>query len=228
MKRLITIVFAALVIAAATAGSSTARAGADVSFGVNAPIGDDGHLFFSISSRYFDREPRVVNDWGRRFSDPDDLAVFLYLSSRTRIAPEAIFSYRRNGLSWYDVGVRIGVPVEVWYVPVEQDPGPPYGRAYGYWRKHQRDPHYVMRLSDRECRDLVAVRMAHDYYRVSPQVAMDWRRDGHDVSEMMNREYRQRHGHGNGNEDHDQKGKGNGNGNAQGHGHGHGNKNHDR
>ena len=225
MKRLVTLVFAALVITAATAGSSTARAGVDVSFGVNAPIGDDGNLFFSISSRYFDREPRVVNDWGRRFSNPDDLAVFLYLSSRTRIAPEAIFSYRRNGLSWYDIGVRIGVPVDVWYVPVERDPGPPYGRAYGYWRKHQRDPHYVVRLSDRDVRDLVCVRMAHEYYGVSPEVAMDWRRDGRDVRSIMTREYRTRHGHDHGDQyarrnDHDDEDdQGHGRGNKHGHGH---------
>jgi hypothetical protein len=28
------------------------------------------------------------------------------------------------GSSWYDVGVRVGIPVEVWYVPVARDPGP--------------------------------------------------------------------------------------------------------
>jgi len=244
MKRLVAIVFAALVIAVVAAGSSTARAGVDVSFGVNVPAGDDGRLFFSISSRYFDREPRVVDGWGRRFADPDDLTVFLYLCSHTRLTPEAVFAYRRNGLSWYDVGVRIGVPVDVWYVPVARDPGPPYGKAYGYWKKHQRDPRYVVRLSDRQARDLVCVRMAHEYYGVSPEVAMDWRRDGRDVRTIMTREYRSRHAHDRYDRDdrydrherhgHDDDqgedhggGHGRGHGNKHGHGHdkGHGNGN---
>jgi hypothetical protein len=170
------------------------RAGADISFGVNAPIGNDGNLFFSISSRYFDREPRVVNDWSRRFPNPDDLAVFLHICSQSHLAPDVVFGYRRQGLSWYDVGVRAHLPVDVWYVPVARDPGPPYGKAYGYRRKHQHDPRYAVRLTDREARDLVAVRMAHEYYGVPAETAMDWRRGGGDVRQMMTREYHQRHG----------------------------------
>jgi hypothetical protein len=170
-----------------------ARAGADISFGVHAPLGDDGNLFFSISSRYFDREPQVVNDWGRRFSNPDDLAVFLHVCAQSRLAPEVVYRYRRSGLSWYDVGVRAGLPAEVWYVPVERAPGPPYGNAYGYRRNHERDPRRTARLNDRQVRDLVSVRMAHEYYGVSPEVARNWRRGGCDVRTMMTREYRSRH-----------------------------------
>lgn len=182
-----------LVTATALSLVPAARAGVDVSFGANIPVGDNGQLFFSISSQYYNRPLPVVDDWGRRFADPDDLAVFLHLCSHSRSAPDVVFSYRKQGMSWYDVGVRIGVPLDTWYVPVQADPGPPYGKAYGYRRKHERDPHYKVRLSDRQCRDLVAVRMAHDYYGVSPQVAMDWRRNGTRIDVIMSREYRARH-----------------------------------
>jgi hypothetical protein len=202
----------------------------DISFGANAPIGDDGRLFVSISSHYFNRDERVVTDWSRQFSDPDDLAVFLHICSQTRTSPEIVFSYRRQGMPWFDIGARVGVPVDAWFVPVTGDPGPPYGQAYGYWRHHQQDPRYRVRLSDHQCRDLIAIRMAHDYYHVTPQVAMDWRRQGHDVSNMMNREYRSRHGNGH---DHDRDNDHRGSGNqydrgddhdhdhGPGHGHGH-------
>jgi hypothetical protein len=123
-------------------------------------------------------------------------------------------------MSWFDVGVRVGVPVDAWYVPVTVEPGPPYGKAYGYWRKHKKDPHYAVRLSDRQCRDLVAVRMAHDYYGVSPQVAMDWRRNGTKVNVIMTREYRARHhGAGSGEQDHDDENGDGGHGHAHGRGH---------
>jgi hypothetical protein len=184
---------ASFVISVAVVAGPASRAGVDISFGMNAPIGDDGNLFFSISSRYFDRQPQVVQDWGRQFPNPDDLAVFLHVCSQSRLAPQVVFSYRRQGLSWYDVGVRAGLPVSVWYVPVTRDPGPPYGKAYGYWKKHQRDPHYNVRLTDRQARDLVAVRMAHEYYGVAPEVAMDWRRNGSNVQAIMTREYHTRH-----------------------------------
>jgi hypothetical protein len=193
MKRFKVLLGGVFVASAAMLLAPATRAGVDISFGMNAPIGDDGNLFFSISSRYFDREPRVVQDWGRRFPNPDDLSAFLFICSRTRVAPDVVFRYRNAGSSWYDVGVRVGIPVETWYVPVSRDPGPPYGKAYGYYRKHQSDPHYRVRLTDRQVRDLVAVRMAHDYYGVSPEVAMDWRRNGTDCRTMMTREYRSRH-----------------------------------
>jgi hypothetical protein len=35
--------------------------------------------------------------------------------------------------------------------------------------------------------------MAHEYYQVSPEVAMNWRRGGDNVRTIMTREYRGRH-----------------------------------
>jgi len=223
MKRYNLMIGGLLVASAAMFAAPASQAGVDISFGMNAPIGDDGNLFFSISSRYFDRDPRMVSDWGRRFPNPDDLSVFLQICSSARTSPDAVYRYRSQGMSWYDVGVRVGVPIETWYVPVTRDPGPPYGKAYGYWNKHQHDPNYRVRLSDRQVRDLVAVRMAHNYYGVSPEVAMDWRRNGTDCRTIMTREYRNRHddrrhddhqarngdhGHGDDRDEHHDKGHG--------------------
>ena len=212
-------VFASCLVVAAGVLGPAARAGVDIAFGASVPIADDGRLFFSISSRYFDRDLRTVDSWSRRLPDPDDLSVFLHICAHTRTAPEIIFSYRRQGLSWYDVGVRAGIPVATWYVPVRTDPGPPYGKAYGHWKKHKRNPNYAVRLSDRQVRDLVAVRMAHEYYGVAPEIAMDWRRDGARVDVIMAREYRGRHGGGHGG-DHDRKGPHGGKG-KDGHARGH-------
>ena len=193
MKKLIWISTASLVVLISTLAAPVSRAGVDISFGVNAPVGNDGNLFFSISSNYFDRQPQVVQDWGRRYPNPDDLAVFLQICAQSRQSPQIVFSYRNQGLSWYDVGVRVGLPVDVWYVPVAVDPRPPYAKPYKNYKKHKHDPQYAVRLSDRQVRDLVAVRMAHEYYGVAPEVAMDWRRGGSNVQVMMTREYRARH-----------------------------------
>ncbi len=212
---------AMLAVAASTIGMPVAKAGLDISFGANVPVADDGHLFFSISSHYFDRDVPVVENWGRRFTNPDDLSVFLWITQRSGRSPDVVFSLRRQGLGWLDVGNRCGIPVDAWYVPVAH-PGPPYGRAYGYWDKHKVDPHYRVRLSDHDVRDLVAVRMAHEYYGVSPEVAMDWRRNGESTRTIMNREYRSRHGHGHDHDDdHGEHGHGHGNGGGHGNGHGH-------
>ena len=131
--------------------------------------------------------------------------------------PEVVYRYRRMGLPWYDVGLRAGLPTQVWYIPVERDPGPPYGKAYGYRRNHEHDGRHA-KLNDREVRDLVSVRMAHEYYGVSPEIARNWRRDGCDVRTMMTREYRSRH-RDEGRHDHDGDDRGDGKHHGKHHGH---------
>jgi len=221
MGRLLSVSFAVLGMGLAVPASV---AGVDVSFGMNAPIGDDGNLFFSISSQYFNRQPQTVNDWGRRYPNPDDLAVFLQICSQTRKSPQLVDNYRSLGMSWYDIGVRIGIPVDVWYVPVAVEPGYPYAKSYKHYKKHKHDPHYAMRLSDRQVRDLVAVRMAHEYYGVAPEVAMDWRRGGSNVQVIMTREYHSRH-RGGGHDDHDSNRNDHDSHHGKNHGKSHGKKN---
>ena len=202
MKRMNGVLCVSFAVVAMGLSAPATSAGVDVSFGVNAPVGDDGNLFFSISSQYFNRQPQVVNDWGRRYTNPDDLAVFLQICSRSRKSPQVVHGYRQQGMSWYEVGMRVGLPVEVWYVPVAVEPIGPYAKPYKHYKKHKHDPHYVVRLTDRQVRDLVAMRMAHEYYGVSPEVAMDWRRGGSNLQVIMTREYRSRHrGRGHGDDD---------------------------
>jgi hypothetical protein len=200
MKKLRWLLGVSFVGWAAVVAAPVAHADHDISFGMNAPIGGDMGLFFSISSRYFDRDAQEVNHWARRYPNPDDLAVFLYICSRSSERPEGIDYYRRKGLSWYDVGVRAGVPPDAWFVEVDRNPGGRYSRPYGQWNRYRQNPRHVVRLSDQEIRDLVAVRMSHEYYGVSPEIAMSWRRGGADVRTIMAREYRSRH-HGDGRDD---------------------------
>ena len=218
MKRIGWTSIASIVVIAAASvlAAPAARAGADISFGVNAPVGDDGRLFFSISSRYFDRDERVVDRWGRRFQNPDDLAVFLHILEYSHSSPEVVFNYRNHGMSWYDVSVRVGMPAEAWYVG-------PYGYARGPVRRHGHGDARASRWSDRDCRDFVAVRMAHEYYGMAPEVAMNWRHQGNDVRVMMTREYHQRHAHGDDYRRGDHHDHSHGDDRERGHGNGHGN-----
>ncbi|HEX6852568.1 MAG TPA: hypothetical protein VF139_14325 [Candidatus Polarisedimenticolaceae bacterium] len=208
MKRLLVVTIFVVALVAAPA-----RAGLDVSFGANVPVGDDANLFFSISSRYFDRDVRVIEDWGRRYyPNPDDLSVALYLDRYCGKGPEFYFGLRRQGLGWFEISNRCNVQPDVFFVPVQRDPGPPYGKAYGYWKKHKQDPRHAIVLKDADVRNLVAVRMAHEYYGVPVETAMQWRSSGRDVRSVMTGEYKKRHGKGGsgGDQAKSQKGQGQG------------------
>ena len=170
-----------------------ARAGVDIDLRASVPIGDDAQLFFGINSQYFDRDRPDVEQWGGQCRNPDDLAVLLFLARHSGRPPAQLLALRNDGLSWWQIGLRLDVPMDVWFVSMSRDPGPPYGKAYGHWRKHQRDRRHTFVLSDREARDFVAVRMLHEYYRVDVPTAMKWRASGRDLRTLANREYRQRH-----------------------------------
>ncbi len=178
------------------AAPGPARAGLDVDFGARLRTGDDTEIFVEISSRYFERSPDDVQRWRERCGSADDLAVVLFLSRHTGRPPAHIAALRAQGLSWWQVGSHLGMPVDVWFVPVARDPGPPYGKAYGHWRKHRRDRHHEFMLSDGEVRDLVAVRVLKEYFGVEADVALRWRSSGRDVGELAAVEYRTRHGRG--------------------------------
>jgi len=169
------------------------RAGLDISLGAAVHTGDDTDVYLAVSTRYFDRDRADVDRWNRECRNPDDLAVALFIASHCGKGPDAIFAMHKGGLSWWDVSVRLGVQPDVWFVPVQHDPGPPYGKAYGYHKKHGHNT-AEMQLSDADLRNLVAVRMLHDYYGVSAEVAMDWRSSGRSLREITANEYRARHG----------------------------------
>jgi hypothetical protein len=169
-------------------------AGIDIELGANVQLGDDSELFLSISARYFDHDRAAIDRVAVRYRNPDDLAVALYLGKRANVKAERIHRMRRDGLDWWQISVQLGLPSDIWFVRVDRDPGPPYGKAYGHWKNHQRDKHRAFALSDAEARDLVAVRMLHEYYGVSAQVAMEWRADGRDLRRLVSTEYRSRHG----------------------------------
>jgi hypothetical protein len=175
--------------------SGIAFAGVDVNFGANVHAGDDASLFVSISAQYFDRESRDVEDWQRRcYPNPDDLAVALFLSSNGDRDPDYMFGLRKQGLGWFEISTRCNVPVGAFFLSLGRDPGPPYGKAYGHWRKYRRDKRHVMKLSDDDIRHLVGARLIHEYYDVPLETAMKSRAAGRDVRSVMVREYRSRHG----------------------------------
>ena len=64
------------------------------------------------------------------------------------------------------VGVfdRVGVRPDVLFYGIDRDPGPPYGRAWGYWRHNPRH----VRLSDGDISGLVQVQIGARSARVAP------------------------------------------------------------
>lgn len=86
-----------------------------------------------------------------------DLPVLLLLARESGRSLSALVDLRRSGLSWSIVFGRVGVTYGVLFEGIDRDPGPPYGKAWGHWRKNPKQ----CRLSDDDIRGLVDVQTAH-------------------------------------------------------------------
>ena len=117
----------------------------------------------------------------------------LFISKHSGASLNSIFDLRRKGLGWWDISVRLGVPMDAWFPTVRHDPGPPYGKAYGHYKKHRKNPS-AANLTDADVANLVAVRMLHEYYSVPIEVAMEARASGRALNALMSDEYGKRHG----------------------------------
>ena len=122
-------------------------------------------------------EPLIVRLLDQGLPD-EHLPVVGLLSVRASVPPERIVALRGEGLSFLDISIRLGLGPEVFYVPIAADPGPPYGKAWGYYKKTPRARWNTIVLSDREIVDLANLRLCVDHYRVPPEQVIVLRRQG--------------------------------------------------
>ena len=80
-------------------------------------------------------------------------------------------------------GLRTRAPVEVEvervFVSLPRDPGPPYGKAHGYYKKRgQKNKGSQLVIGDDEFADWVGVRVLSKAYGIEPMAVLDARRSG--------------------------------------------------
>ena len=143
---------------------------AQTAFSIGAQI---GNFHVAVSNYYHVPQREVILIRERRIRD-DDLPVVLFIAQRARVTPATIVDLRLGGLSWWDISVRYGIGPEVYYVPVTVAPGPPYGRAYGHYKKPRTQWNTIV-LSDDDVVNLVHVRFLSDYYHVPPERVIEVR-----------------------------------------------------
>ncbi|HZM68999.1 MAG TPA: hypothetical protein VFB95_01365 [Candidatus Cryosericum sp.] len=85
-----------------------------------------------------------------------DLPVLFFLQHASGWPLPNLVDLRAQRASWSVIFTRVGVPLDVLFVGIPDDPGPPYGNAWGYWKKNPRGA----RLRDRDVCDLVQVQLA--------------------------------------------------------------------
>ncbi len=136
-----------------------------------------------------------------------DLPVVLYLARESRRPVAEIVDLRGSGLDWSSVFTRVGCPHDRLFAGIDRDPGPPYGKAWGYRRKHG-GPAV---LADDDVRGLVQIQIGQRFAGLSPYELAQARGRGISVARLV-AEKKGRHGKGSDDEDEDDQGRGKGKG----------------
>lgn len=150
---------------------------AQVSAGIS--ITDEGikSFYLAIGEHYRVPEQQVVVVREKRIPD-EELPVVFFLATRANVGPDVIVALRLGGKSWLEIVRHYKLSPEIFYVEVTQVSGPPYGRAYGYFKKHPRSKWREMELSDVDVVNLVNLKFMVDHYKYTPEQVIRWRSDG--------------------------------------------------
>lgn len=158
-------VVAALALAFA-ASAAPARASVFYDMTLNLGLGDDQRIFLNVTNDYFAPPPAVATALIQRSPSPvDDFPVVLLLARASKRSPDEILRLRLDYLPWSDIMFRLNISPSVLFAGIDRDPGPPYGKAWGYWKKHPREK---MVIRDRDVVGLAKLQVAAGHQRVSP------------------------------------------------------------
>lgn len=176
-----------------------------------------GNFHVAVANYYHVPEREVLVIRERRISD-DELPVVFFLAQRARVAPARIIALRHAGRSWWDISVHFGLGPEVYYVPVTVVSGPPYGRAYGHYKKSRKHWNTIV-LSDDDIVNLVELRFMSEYYGIAPERVIEARGRHRDFV-TVHSEIGGRHARAERRDDDDRGGPGRGQGKGKGKGRG--------
>jgi hypothetical protein len=187
------------------------EARAQTAVNVSARVGD---FHVAVANYYHVPEREVVVIRERRISD-DELPIVLFMAREARVSPSRVVALRESGRSWWSISVHLGLRPEAYYVPLSVTPGPPYGKAYGHFKKPRHKWNTIV-MSDSDVMHLVHLRFLSEHYHIAPERVVDVRSRHRnvmavhaDIHETHERERR-------GGRDHDDQGKGNGKGKGRG------------
>jgi hypothetical protein len=160
-------------------------ADAAIDFGIS--IGDEGvrGFYLSIGDYYKvpQKEIRIIKE--RRISD-EEIPVVLFFAKRARVSSKAIIDLRMSGKTWMEISIHLGLNPDIFYVPVKEVKGPPYGKAYGHFKKRSRKDWKGITLGDDDVINLVNLRFTSEYYNYKPEEIIRMREKGEDFIKINN------------------------------------------
>jgi hypothetical protein len=109
-------------------------------------VTNDSQYFLNLAVSRYGASRAVLEPVLPRMQSLDrDLPTALFLADASGKAIDVIVGMRTSGLSWSAAFEKCGVGPDVLFAGLVRDPGPPYGKAWGYWKKNPTGRQYANR-----------------------------------------------------------------------------------
>jgi hypothetical protein len=177
----------ALVIAALAVPAMPAHA-VDVDWFGGLRLSDGDRTVLSLSAVHFGSDQAESNHLARQLVDPrEDLPVLLFLAAESGRTTSFILDLRMGGLSWWEIRARLGIAPKRVVVALPRDPGPPYGKAWGHYRKHpgHKNAPRSVALTDTEFSDWIGARVVSRAYGIDVVAVLESRSEGLSLAEVV-------------------------------------------
>lgn len=128
-------------------------------------VSDDRQYFLSLAVSDYGYSRQVLEPVLPRLRHLEaDLPVVLFLARASGKPVDLIVGWRSEGLGWSVIFGRAGVPLGVLFAGIDRDPGPPYGKAWGHWKKDPRGA----RISDGDIAALAQIQVGSRVTGLAP------------------------------------------------------------
>ncbi len=150
---------------------------ADVSIGISADNDGLKSFYLSIGEQYRVPETEVIVVREKKIPD-DEIPVVFFIARHAKVEPGVVVKLRVDGKSWMDITLHFGLSPAIYYVAFDNDPGPPYGKAWGHYKHHKKEEWKTIRLGDADIVNFVNVKFMCDRYGYTPEQVIKMRDKG--------------------------------------------------
>jgi len=134
--------------------------------------------FMNSISEYFAVPKTEVANVRQRNIAEEDIPVVFFISRKANVAPKIVSDYRLKGQTWQQISNRYGFGAESYHVPLREGAaaGPPYGKAYGYYKNKPQKDWNKIKLADDDIVNLVNLRFMSGHYNYPAEKIMEMRK----------------------------------------------------
>lgn len=171
MSRLNLILLTSLCLVAAPC----ALAGIDIGLSID----EDGIRSFhlAIGEHYQVPEKEIVVIRKQSLSD-EELVVVFFLAEHAGVKAGLIVNLRSDGKSWWEITHHFGLNPDIFFLTMKAAPGPPYGKAYGHFKKGKKNRWKNVTLADIDIINWVNLRFVSERHGYAPDEIIRLRHQG--------------------------------------------------